>query len=56
VSLSRDPSLRSLNDCGCCTGIDVHSPIAVDNRAGLSQIAYRVGTHARFKQTMLDSR
>ena len=42
-----------LHDCGCCEGIAVETPVEVSNRAGLSAIAYRVGTHARFKASML---
>jgi len=53
MSLSLDPTLRELNDCGCCSVVGVRSPVLVENRPGLSQIAYRIGTHASFKQTML---
>ncbi|MFI5177516.1 MAG: putative baseplate assembly protein, partial [Vicinamibacterales bacterium] len=42
-----------LNDCGCCAGVSVETPMAVVNRPGLSAIAYRIGTHARFKTSML---
>ena len=42
-----------MNDCGCCEGIGVETPVKVDNRAGLSAIAYRVGTHSRFIDSML---
>ena len=48
-----DPTLRGLNDCGCGAGLAVTTPATVSNRPGLSAIAYRVGTHALFKQTML---
>ncbi len=41
------------NDCGCCEGITVETPVEVRNRPGLSAIAYRVGTHAHFKASML---
>ena len=33
--------------------MDVSTPVAIDNRPGLAAIAYRVGTHATFKQTLL---
>lgn len=39
--------------CGCCAGIEAATPLAVDNRPGLAAIAYRVGDHARFRQTLL---
>jgi hypothetical protein len=42
-----------MNYCGCCEGIGVETPVRVQNRAGLSAIAYRVGTHSRFKESML---
>ena len=44
---------ESLDDCGCCEGISRETPVETVNRAGQSRIAYRVGTHARFKQSML---
>jgi hypothetical protein len=39
--------------CGCCSGISVQTPQGESNRAGLSSIAYRTGTWATFKQSML---
>lgn len=39
--------------CGCCAGIDTSTPIAIDNRIGLSAIAYRIGEYAQFKESML---
>lgn len=52
---AREPSLKGLNDCGCCEGVGVQTPIEVYNRPGLSAIAYRVGIHAQFKQSLLAS-
>lgn len=43
----------NLNDCGCCVGVSAQTPAAIDNRAGLSAIAYRIGTHPTFKQSAL---
>ncbi|HKP03820.1 MAG TPA: putative baseplate assembly protein [Chthoniobacterales bacterium] len=43
----------ALTDCGCCEGLTAETPALVENRAGLSAIAYRCGTHAQFKQSML---
>ena len=43
----------ALDDCGCCEGISRETPVETVNRAGQSRIAYRVGTHARFKSSML---
>lgn len=39
--------------CGCCQGIEPITPSSTANRPGLSAIAYRVGTHATFLETML---
>lgn len=39
--------------CGCCEGTGAETPVAVENRPGLSAIVYRVGTHARFKASLL---
>jgi len=44
---------EKLNDCGCCEGIEPATPASVANAPGQSQIAYRVGTQARFKASML---
>ncbi len=39
--------------CGCCAGLTAVTPGIIENRSGLAAIAYRVGTHAFFKQSML---
>jgi predicted phage baseplate assembly protein len=44
---------NEMNDCGCCVGLGAETPVAVNNRAGLSAVAYRAGTHAQFKASML---
>lgn len=38
--------------CGCCKGIQRLTPLKTANRPGLSALAYRVGTHAAFLETM----
>jgi predicted phage baseplate assembly protein len=50
--MAADP-LTNINDCGCCAGLGAETPVAINNRAGLSAIAYRAGTHAQFKGSML---
>ena len=40
--------------CGCCEPWAPLTPLAVANRAGLDAIAYRVGTYASFRETMLE--
>jgi hypothetical protein len=42
-----------LNDCGCCEGLQEETPVEIRNTPGLSALAYRVGTHSRFKRSML---
>ncbi|MEM1053955.1 MAG: putative baseplate assembly protein [Bacteroidota bacterium] len=42
----------SLSTCGCTTGIERHTPMSIENRPGLSALAYRVGTHGRFNASM----
>jgi len=39
--------------CGCCEGSHVSTPSDLDNRMGLSAIAYRIGEYAQFKESML---
>jgi Baseplate J-like protein len=36
-----------------CKGIEKYTPVRIYNPAGLSSIAYRVGTHGRFKAQMV---
>jgi hypothetical protein len=38
--------------CGCCEGTQPLTPAPVCNRPGLDALAYRVGTHAQFLETM----
>lgn len=52
MSSSVDPKTE-LNDCGCCEGTSIETPAPRVNRPGLSAIAYRVGTHSQFKETLL---
>jgi hypothetical protein len=39
--------------CGCCDGLETATPQAIDNRMGLSAIAYRIGEYQHFKRSML---
>ncbi len=41
-----------LDACGCCEGLERLTPVRVENAPGLSALAYRVGTHARFKASL----
>ena len=36
--------------CGCCTPNAPLTPVAIDNRPGLSAVAYRVGTFGSFRE------
>jgi uncharacterized phage protein gp47/JayE len=39
--------------CGCCEGVDSRTPAVIENRAGLSAIAYRIGQHSDFRESMI---
>lgn len=39
--------------CGCCSGISIETPVGENNLPGLSAIAYRTGTWATFRESML---
>lgn len=51
--ISAVDEITNLNDCGCCEGISTETPLTIFNRPGLSAIAYRVGTHAQFKESLI---
>src|SRR5215813_3738880 len=53
LEINEMPEKNNMNDCGCCAGLGAETPVAISNRAGLSAIAYRAGTHAQFKASML---
>lgn len=38
--------------CGCCEGIEKVTPVEIENRPGLAALAYRVGTHESFLESM----
>lgn len=40
------------SSCGCCEGAEILTPKSVVNQPGLYTLAYRVGTHASFFETM----
>ena len=46
------PEIVNNEACGCCEGIEILTPLPIANRPGLSQLAYRIGTHASFLETM----
>lgn len=39
--------------CGCCAGIDQKTPVKLNNLPAQSSISYRIGTHSKFKESML---
>ncbi len=43
---------QKFDTCGCCEGVKALTPASLENLPGLSALAYRVGTHSRFKTTM----
>jgi hypothetical protein len=40
-------------DCGCCAGVDTETPGRVQNPPGQPRVSYRVGTHVRFRESLL---
>ena len=40
--------------CGCCQPAAPLTPLAINNRPGLSAVAYRIGTYASFREAMLE--
>ena len=40
--------------CGCCEPLASLTPLQVENRPALSAIAYRIGTYASFRESMLE--
>jgi len=47
------PPTTGPNACGCCEGVERLTPLPTANHPGLSALAYRIGTHASFLETML---
>ena len=45
--------MADVNTCHCFEGLSVQTPIQINNRPGLEVVAYRVGTHAQFKKSLL---
>ena len=43
---------RARECCGCCDGIAAETPQGIDNRGGLSAIAYRIGDYAQFRASL----
>jgi hypothetical protein len=48
-----DPTLRPLNDCRCCAGTTIETPVTMENRPGLDAVAFRAGHQPQFKATIL---
>ena len=42
-----------MSSCSCCAGISQRTPLELDNRPGLTAIAYRVGVHSDFLDSMI---
>jgi len=47
--------MSELCSCGCCEGLSPETPLEVNNRPGLSAIAYRVGTYHDFRESLLSA-
>jgi hypothetical protein len=48
-----NPTEKTMSKCGCCKGVEVLTPQAIYNDAGLSALLFRIGTHSTFKESML---
>jgi hypothetical protein len=46
------PEIFAVDACGCCQGVEAVTPLSIFNRPGLSQLIYRIGTHADFLESM----
>jgi hypothetical protein len=44
-----------LSTCGCCEPEASPTPLRIENRPGLSAVAYRIGTYSSFRQAMLQA-
>lgn len=55
MSLSSYKNTGQNEPCGCCEGVKTLTPANVSNLPGLSALAYRIGTHSSFKQSMMAS-
>jgi len=44
--------MADTDDCGCCCGTATDTPAVKFNRPGLPAIAYRIGTHGKFKASV----
>jgi hypothetical protein len=45
--------VSTTDTCGCCAGVERRTPLPVQNRPGLSAIAYRTGVHADFFASLI---
>ena len=41
------------DNCGCCTGLDALTPVTTSQPPGQTALALRIGTHGRFRQSLL---
>lgn len=44
-----------LNNCGCCAGVNQETPVKLNNLPSQNTISYRIGTHSKFKESMLSA-
>lgn len=47
-----DPIPPGTEACGCCDGVESSTPLAIDNRGGLSAINYRIGAYGDFRESL----
>ncbi len=47
-----DPIPPGTESCLCCDGVAAATPLAIENRGGLSAIGYRIGGYADFRESL----
>jgi hypothetical protein len=47
-----DPIPPGTESCLCCDGVAAATPLAIENRGGLSAISYRIGGYADFRESL----
>jgi hypothetical protein len=47
-----DPIPPGTESCECCDGVAPATPLAIENRGGLSAIGYRIGGYADFRESL----
>lgn len=52
VKAGVEPLPPGSDSCGCCAGVDTATPKLIDNRGGLSEVDYRIGTYGDWRSSL----